>query len=70
MEFTSKVNWDVVVDAKANFTGLGGISRDSKGEVHVSYCSILTFAMKHELAKAMALRKSMTTCMELGLSPI
>lgn len=62
-----KFSWNAAVDTQPDVTGLRGVMRDSAGEVHLTFCSTITTAVELEAAEAMALRKSMLLCAELGI---
>lgn len=65
-----KANWDAALKVEANTTGMGGLHRDSNGEVLVFFCWCLPSKLKHILAEAAALRKAMIICQELNLANV
>lgn len=65
-----EVNWDATVDKRMNLTGLGGIARDSKGQIHFYDSCKVQQAMQPVVAEAMALRQLMLRCVDLDLQQI
>lgn len=64
------MNWDAAVNQQANTIGIGGIVRDSDGEVLATFRIPQAPAQKPEVAEALALRKSMQVCLEIGLKQV
>lgn len=62
-----KFNWDAAINATSKVTSLGGIIRDSTGEVHMVFSSNLNYVMRSKLANALVLRKAIFLCMELEI---
>lgn len=54
----------------AECTGVGGLARDSTGEVLATFSSSYHFALPPDIAKATALRKALQLCHELGLRDV
>lgn len=65
---TTKANQDASCDFHNNITGLGGIFKDSEGEILASICSFKHLIHRPELVKALALRRIMKLSLELGFS--
>lgn len=66
--FQLNVNQDVTILSNMNATGFGVITRDVDGEVIVTLCNSFNQAMKPEVAKAMALQKSIMFARDVDLS--
>lgn len=65
-----KVNWDVALNNKVNTTGLGGLIRDSRGEVLISFCCCVQHHLQPVLVEVSVLRRTMTICLDLNISNI
>lgn len=63
-----KCNWDAALNLTT--AGLGGIVRDSGGEVLVTLCCRSSSRLKPVVAEASALWTAMFICWELGLADI
>lgn len=63
-----KANWDGALDMHAHVIRFGGIVQDFASEVIASVCSsTLPYSTKPIITKAMALRRIMILCEEMGL---
>lgn len=62
-----RTNWDAATVAFSQSIGLGGIARNSDGEIIDVICSQLSYLLKPETAKTLALRKAMTMCWKLNV---
>lgn len=63
-----KANWDGVLDLQNQDTGMGGIVHDSEGVVLVSTCNNLSHSTMPIIAEALAFRRMMILCKEMGLT--
>lgn len=52
-----KANWDAAINKITNSIGLGGLIRDSKGDVLVSFGCCINNLLSTALAEALGLRK-------------
>lgn len=64
-EHQVKINWDAALNVSNHSTDLGGLIRDSKGDVLLAFCSNLGTLIEPYMAEALALRKAMVLCWEL-----
>lgn len=65
-----KVNWDGALDMQTQVIDMGGIVRDSEGEVIASICSNLSHYTLLVIAEALALRWVMILYEEMGLTQL
>lgn len=63
-----KTSWDSTINSQQASTSLGGIFRDSNGEILASFYSNQHLAFNPILAEALALRKCMQRGLELGFN--
>lgn len=65
-----KANQDAALTSQYAITGLGGIFRDSNREILASFCNIHPLVTCPTLTEALALRKCMQICLDLGFNNI
>lgn len=64
-----KPNWNVVINSHNATIGLGGIFKDSRGKILAFLCNI-QLVNNPTLAEAIALRKIMFICLDLGFNSL
>lgn len=62
-----KANWDAAVDVHSRRVGVGVIIKNSERDMLVCLCSNVGNLMKSIVLEALALRRAMVSCLELGL---
>lgn len=65
-----KANQDAAVNVEAKVTRLGMCIRDSEGDIQVSASCNVQSKYQPEIAEALALRKSMDICKDLGFNNV
>lgn len=62
--------WNAAINRLNATIGLGGIFRDSKGEILASFCSTPQLVKSPTLVEPLALRKIIVICLDLGYNSL
>lgn len=57
-----KTNWDAAVKSSSKSIGLGGVVRNSVGEIQATFCRKMPTFLQPVIAEASAHRKAMSMC--------